>query len=108
MTSAAVEGRESRRIGILVVGFVGVAQVASIALDLGAPSQPLLSILFVLTCPGFLLFDLEKPSDVSARLLISIGGIQIMNQWTIICDLSVCSKSMILMMMVYLHDMLIL
>jgi hypothetical protein len=80
MTAAAVNtDRGGRRTGLMVVGVIGAAQVASLALGLSTPFQPLLSILFVLTCPGFLLFDLDKPNDVSARLLLAIGGSLSMN-----------------------------
>jgi len=46
----------------------------AIALQAGAPIQPLLSIVFVLSCPGFLLVDLAQPKDLSARVIIAIGG----------------------------------
>ncbi len=64
----------SRRFGLTTVAVVGAAQAIAIAFAIGPPLQPLLSVLFVLTCPGFLLMDLERPRDRTARLMISIGG----------------------------------
>lgn len=63
-----------RRYGLITVAVVGAAQVLAIGLQAGTPIQPSLSILFVLTCPGFLLLDLEQPVDRSARFILAIGG----------------------------------
>ena len=72
MTTATVSSR--RRTGLLVVGTVGSLQLLAVALQAGTPLQPLLSVVFVLTCPGLLLLDLDQPADFSARLIIGIGG----------------------------------
>lgn len=75
MTAVAARGeRTSRRLGLTTVAVVGAAQAVAITFAVGPPLQPLLSVLFVLTCPGFLLMDLERPRDRTARLMISIGG----------------------------------
>lgn len=74
MTAVARVETEPRRVGIATVAVVGAAQILSIALGLGAPLQPFLSVLFVLTCPGFLLMDMSAPRDFSARLMIAIAG----------------------------------
>ena len=72
MTTAPLTQR--RRTGLFVVGIVGSLQLLAIALQAGAPLQPLLSVVFVLTCPGLLLLDLDQPADLSARFIIGIGG----------------------------------
>lgn len=63
-----------RRFGLMWVAIVGIAQFVAIAAGFGPPLQPALSIAFVLTCPGFLILDLDQPSDPSARLMLGIGG----------------------------------
>ncbi len=63
-----------RRHGLMAVAAIGAAQALAIGLQIGTPLQPFLSIVFVLTCPGLLLLDLEQPTDWSARMVIGIGA----------------------------------
>jgi hypothetical protein len=62
------------RPGLTWVVAVSTAELLAVVSGVGAPIQPALAVIFVLTCPGFLLFDLERPRDQAARIMIGIGG----------------------------------
>jgi|GEM_PF-7040079 len=76
MTQASsLAGRRTTGLwGLTYVAVVSALQVSAIALEIGPPLQPLLSIVFVLTCPGFLVLDLRRPNDAAAKVIIGIGA----------------------------------
>ncbi len=56
------------------VVIVAIGQTASVWADAGPPLQPSLSIVFVLTVPGFVILDLEQPKAFTARLMLGVAG----------------------------------
>ncbi len=72
MTGVAAPQQVGRRVGMSIVAVVSALQLLTIAAQVGAPLQPLVSVLFVLTCPGFFVLDMSRPRDLSARLLIGV------------------------------------
>jgi len=60
--------------GLTWVIVLSAVELLTILFHAGPPLQPALGVLFVLTCPGFLLLDLERPADPAARIMIGIGG----------------------------------
>ena len=66
--------RGRRRLGLLWVIAIALLELVTVATGLGTPVQPLLSIVFVMTCPGFILLDLEKPGEFASRLVVAIGA----------------------------------
>ena len=63
-----------KRPGVTWVAVISTLQLLSIAARVGDPVQPLLGVIFALTCPGFLLLDLDQPRELSARVMLGIGG----------------------------------
>ncbi len=66
--------RRLKRPGLTWVGAVAVAQAFAAWQGMGPPVQPILPLLFVLTVPGFILLDLSRPADRTARFLLAIGA----------------------------------
>ncbi|MCP4307499.1 MAG: hypothetical protein GY788_22020, partial [bacterium] len=62
------------RPGVAWVAVLSVIEVIAVSAGAGPPLQPFLSVVFVLTCPGFLLLDLENPKDPAARAILGIGA----------------------------------
>lgn len=56
------------------MGVVAAAQLLASWLELGPPVQPLLPIVFALTVPGFVLLDLDHPTDRVARLMLGVAA----------------------------------
>jgi len=56
------------------VVIVAIGQTASVWAEAGPPLQPSLSIVFVLTVPGFVILDLEQPKAFTARLMLGVAG----------------------------------
>jgi competence protein ComEA len=75
MTAPAATERHGVRLpGLTWVAVVSLLEALSFLLELGPPVQPLLSVVFVITCPGFLLLDLQRPADAAARVILGISA----------------------------------
>lgn len=59
---------------IIWVATVTVLHVVSVLLGFGPPFQPFLGLLFVTTCPGFLLIDVAPLPDGATKILAGVGG----------------------------------
>ena len=60
--------------GLTWVALVSAAELIAVAAGISAPIQPLLGVVFVLTCPGFLILDMRRPSDPVARMMLGVGA----------------------------------
>ena len=56
------------------VAVVIAAQVLAVNFDAGPPLQQLLSIIFVLTVPGFVVLDLPQLGGLPMRSMLAIAG----------------------------------
>ena len=71
--TASTERRGIGLPGLTWVALVSMLEALSFVLRLGPPFQPILSIVFVLTCPGFLILDLKRPTDRVAKAILGIA-----------------------------------
>ncbi len=62
------------RPGFTWVTVVSLVELISVVIGVGSPLQPLLSVVFTMTCPGLLLLDMDEPKDIVARIMLGIGG----------------------------------
>lgn len=73
-TTATITAPHRRRFGLSWVFALSALEVMSLLFGAGPPFQPMLSIIFVATCPGFLLFELDYPADRVARVVLGIAA----------------------------------
>lgn len=66
--------RRSPGWGSAWVGAITVLEVAAVVAGWGPPLQPALSVVFLLTVPGFVMIDLGQPHDLPSRVLVGIAG----------------------------------
>lgn len=62
-----------RRTGAALVVTIAALQAVAALAGVGAPVQPWIAIAFVMTCPGALLLDLERPSMFVERAMLAVG-----------------------------------
>jgi hypothetical protein len=60
--------------GSLTALSISTAELLSLAFGVSEPLHPLLTLGFLLTCPGLVLLDLARLPDAASRLVIVLGA----------------------------------
>ena len=63
-----------RHTGARIVATLSALETLSIIARAGPPVQPVLSVLFVVFCPGAILLDLDEPKRLDERLLLCVAA----------------------------------